>query len=84
MQVEGSMQKGIKIVAQTEIKAGTELTIQYNSLIMGRRKRRDLFRKVWFFHCKCVRCLDATEMGSFLNALQCQTCPNSKRGEDPY
>ena len=60
---------------------GTELTIQYNSLLMGKRKRQELFGKVWFFHCKCPRCQDATEMGSFLSALSCQLCPKTKPSE---
>merc|ERR1712079_732543 len=40
--------KALEIRAQTHIKAGTELTIQYNHLLMGRRSRRESFRQGWF------------------------------------
>jgi hypothetical protein len=69
----------MEIRAQVPIKVGTELTIQYNSLLLGNRKRRELFRNIWYFDCKCSRCSDATEMGSYLNGLACQLC--AKGGE---
>ena len=61
--------------------AGTELNFSYNHLMMGRLSRRESFRQGWFFDCKCSRCCDATEMGSFLNALLCPLCPANERGE---
>ena len=63
------------------MKAGSELSIQYNHLMMGRRSRRESFRQGWFFDCKCCRCSDATEMGSYVNALLCQLCPPDERGK---
>ena len=128
--------RGLEIRAQVPIKAGTELSIQYNTLVLGHRKRRQLFRQgqskectcwetsfgrkplkgtvwetqvfaklwdmhnihnffkrvsilsfrltkqqklVWFFDCQCVRCCDATEMGSYLNGLVCQECAKLKK-----
>ena len=63
------------------LQAGTELNFSYNHLMMGCRSRRESFRQVWFFDCKCARCCDATEMGSFLNGLLCPLCPANERGE---
>jgi len=57
-----------------------ELNFSYNHLMMGRLSRRESFRQGWFFDCKCSRCCDATEMGSFLNALLCPLCPANERG----
>ena len=37
--------RGLEIRAQIAIKRGTELSIQYNTLVLGHRKRRELFRK---------------------------------------
>ena len=37
--------RGLEIRAQIAIKKGTELSIQYNTLVLGHRKRRQLFRK---------------------------------------
>jgi len=37
--------RGLEIRAQVPIKAGTELSIQYNTLVLGHRKRRQLFRQ---------------------------------------
>ena len=65
--------EGIEIRAQKEIKRGEELTIQYQSLFTGSRKRREMFKKVWYFDCECRRCQDPSELGSYLNAF---ICPN--------
>ena len=65
---------GIDIRAQTSIQEGEEITIQYQSLFSGSRKRREKFRDVWFFDCHCVRCQDPSELKSFLNAFQCHAC----------
>ena len=62
---------GIEIRAQREIKKGEELTIQYQSLFTGSRKRREMFRRVWYFDCECRRCQDPSELGSYLNAFIC-------------
>ena len=64
---------GIEIRAQKDIKKGEELTIQYQSLFTGSRKRRERFKNVWYFYCECRRCQDASELGSCLNAF---ICPN--------
>ena len=37
--------RGLEIRAQIAIKRGTELSIQYNTLVLGHRKRRELFRR---------------------------------------
>ena len=36
--------RGLEIRTQIAIKEGTELAIQYNALVLGHRKRRELFR----------------------------------------
>ena len=62
---------GIEIRAQRRIMKGEELTIQYQSLFTGSRKRREMFKRVWYFDCECPRCQDPSELGSYLNAFVC-------------
>ena len=40
-------------------------------------RRREDIRKFWFFDCKCKRCSDSTELGSYMSAVTCFAC---KRG----
>ena len=64
-------QHGIEIRAQSTIQEGEEITIQYQTLISGSRKRREKFRDIWFFDCQCPRCRDPSERGSYLNGFKC-------------
>lgn len=65
----------MKVYSQDSILAGQEITITYINLLNDTTERRDLL-KAWHFTCSCSRCLDATELGSFIGALKCQNCPN--------
>ena len=57
--------------AQKPIKKGEEITIQYISFMYGHLRRRKDIKACWFFDCNCQRCLDPTEMGSFMSAVRC-------------
>lgn len=37
-------------------------------------RRREDIRRFWFFDCKCQRCADATELGSYMSAVVCFVC----------
>ncbi len=54
--------------------AGEELTIEYTSGLQGTASRRRGLVDNWLFNCGCARCLDPTELGSFLSALRCFKC----------
>ena len=55
----------------------TLLNMSNNSFLAGNMRRREDIRKFWFFDCKCKRCSDSTELGSYMSAVTCFAC---KRG----
>jgi len=66
--------KTLALQAKTKIKAGEEFTISYISTLQGSLKRRMKLHDKWFFDCRCPRCMDPTELGSFTSAHLCQVC----------
>ena len=46
--------------------------ISSDNQMVGTRRRRRLFRDIWFFDCRCRRCSDPSENGSFLNGFKCR------------
>ena len=63
--------------AQVDIKEGEEITIQYISFLFGNSRRRGEISSCWMFECRCPRCLDTTELGSFMSAVLCSSCKGS-------
>ncbi|XP_013134065.1 PREDICTED: protein msta, isoform B-like [Papilio polytes] len=61
------------------IKAGCEIFTCYTGLLWGTPARRIHLYKTKHFLCKCERCADPTERGTFLAALKCFSaeCPGS-------
>ena len=55
----------IKVRAQTSIKKGDEIAIQYLSFMFGHLRRKKTIQSYWFFTCACPRCQDPTELGLF-------------------
>ena len=64
----------VTVRAQSAIKKGQEITIQYISFVYGHLKRKRQITNCWLFECQCKRCLDPTEMGSNLSAVKCKAC----------
>ena len=64
----------LHLVAQTDIKAGEEITIQYMTPMLGNVQRQQKIRKNWYFDCSCVRCSDSSELGTNLSGVVCQVC----------
>ena len=71
---EGLINPKICVKAHRDIEAGEEITIQYVTSILGTHKRRKKLRSEWYFDCKCVRCSDATECGTFVSGVVCEVC----------
>jgi len=61
----------IAVQAQTEIKEGDEIVINYVPFIIGTIGRNKKLQKNWYFKCSCQRCSDPTENGSNLSSLRC-------------
>ncbi|CAH4014057.1 unnamed protein product [Pieris brassicae] len=59
------------VKAVKPIASGTEITTCYSGLLWGTPARRLHLFKTKHFWCKCERCNDATERGTFLAALKC-------------
>jgi len=68
--------KKIAVQAQTDIKEGEEIVINYVTFIQGTHLRREKLKQVWKFDCVCDRCKDPTELNSHLSSLKCGKCEN--------
>jgi len=64
----------IAVQAQTDIKQGEEIVINYVTFILGTIMRNTKLQKNWYFKCACQRCSDPTEFGSHLSSLRCPKC----------
>jgi len=64
----------IAVQAQTDIKEGEEIVINYVPFIVGTMLRNRKLQKNWYFKCTCPRCSDPTELGSHLSSLRCPKC----------
>ncbi|XP_013168523.1 PREDICTED: protein msta, isoform A-like isoform X2 [Papilio xuthus] len=67
------------VKAVKPIQAGCEIFTCYTGLLWGTPARRIHLYKTKHFLCKCDRCADPTERGTFLAALKCFSgeCPGS-------
>ena len=63
-----------RLYSQKMITAGDELTITYINLMRGTLERNEQLRHQWKFSCSCPRCLDPTELETYIGALKCPYC----------
>lgn len=61
----------ITVRAAVNIKKGDHITTMYTHALWGTQARREHLRETKYFTCKCTRCSDPTELGSYLSALRC-------------
>lgn len=68
-----SMTDGFKIVVTSgrDIKKGEHLKTSYTHTLWGTFARRDHLLQNKYFKCKCERCSDKTELGTYFSALKC-------------
>ncbi|KAL1494356.1 hypothetical protein ABEB36_009968 [Hypothenemus hampei] len=66
----------LTIRASIHIPAGYPITLSYAYTLQGTQKRREHLLENKFFECKCRRCTDPTELGTFTGALICPKCEN--------
>ena len=66
----------ILIKSSMPISAGDMITVCYSNQysIFGTSKREEMFRSIGGFTCKCRRCLDPSELGSFTSGVLCEHC----------
>ncbi|XP_053670251.1 SET domain-containing protein SmydA-8-like [Anopheles nili] len=70
--------KGMKLTfkAGRDIEKGEHLTTTYTHSLWGTQLRRDHLQTNKCFACKCKRCADPTELGTYLSALRCVAMEN--------
>ena len=61
----------IQVKAVRRIQAGEEITARYGGLNLGQPRRAQLLSDHWRFSCRCSRCSDPTEFGTFNSAILC-------------
>lgn len=73
------------VKAAKHIHAGAEILTCYSGMLWGTPARRTYLFKTKHFLCKCDRCADPTERGTFLSGLKCLApdCPGSMIPIDP-
>ena len=64
-------QERIQVKASRRILAGEEITARYGGLNLGQPRRAQLLSDHWRFSCRCSRCSDPTELGTFNSAILC-------------
>lgn len=79
----------INVIATTNIKYKDPITISYVEPSCGTLERRAYLLDNFYFSCKCSRCRDPTEIGTYLSSVKCtsDSCKNgwliSKNPIDP-
>eukprot|EP00096_Caligus_rogercresseyi_P012366 TRINITY_DN5148_c0_g1_i1.p1 TRINITY_DN5148_c0_g1~~TRINITY_DN5148_c0_g1_i1.p1 ORF type:complete len:543 (-),score=128.12 TRINITY_DN5148_c0_g1_i1:82-1710(-) len=64
----------IDIYASVPIKRSSRITFNYCSPLDDFSQRQRSLRENKFFVCKCERCEDSSELGTFSSSLLCQAC----------
>jgi len=64
----------VTLRARRLIEEGEEITISYLPTIFGVPKRKTHIEEEWYFQCRCTRCSDVTEFGTYVSALKCIHC----------
>ena len=59
-----------EVRANTYITSGEEITDHYVTPSNGTMYRRTHLRDGWFFSCRCLRCQDMTEGGTYSSAFK--------------
>ncbi|XP_053611002.1 SET domain-containing protein SmydA-8 isoform X2 [Plodia interpunctella] len=76
----------VKVVVPVE--KGNHITTMYSHALWGTQARRQHLKDTKYFACRCLRCSDPTEFGTYLSAMKClgdgnQVCDGIHLPEDP-
>ncbi|XP_074040747.1 SET domain-containing protein SmydA-8 [Leptinotarsa decemlineata] len=61
----------ITIKAALPIQSGEHISTMYTHCLWGTQARREHLRETKYFDCHCKRCVDPTELNTYLSALKC-------------
>ena len=67
----------LELVSTSPIKKGEIICVTYTQTLWGTLARRMHLKKSKCFDCACGRCSDATELGTYLGAINCFKCKKS-------
>jgi len=72
---------GFKMTMRSVVKIpkGSDITHSYTEPLDSILTRKALLRLGKFFECECVRCCDASEMGTYTSALVCHKCDKARQ-----
>ena len=77
----------IVVRATVPIAKGTKICLNYTEPLWGTWKRQFDLEETRFAACRCQRCIDPMELGSFASGISCDHCPNQEGvlvPEDPF
>ncbi|XP_021942369.1 protein msta [Zootermopsis nevadensis] len=67
----------LKLVSTVPIKKGEIICVTYTQTLWGTLERRAHLKQSKCFDCTCLRCSDATELGTYIGAINCSQCKKS-------
>uniref|UniRef100_A0A1B0B1W6 MYND-type domain-containing protein n=1 Tax=Glossina palpalis gambiensis TaxID=67801 RepID=A0A1B0B1W6_9MUSC len=78
----------ISVIAGRTIQKGEHLKIMYSNILWNTHMRNEHLAITKHFHCKCERCSDPTELGTYFSALNCvsateEPCDGIQLPKDP-
>ncbi|XP_066249771.1 SET domain-containing protein SmydA-8-like isoform X1 [Euwallacea similis] len=66
----------LTVRASTEIPKGHPITLSYAYTLQNTQRRREHLLENKFFECRCKRCSDPSELGTYCGSLLCPKCDN--------
>ena len=67
----------LELVSTVSIKKGEIISVTYTQTLWATLARRTHLKQSKCFDCTCRRCSDATELGTYIGALNCSQCYKS-------
>lgn len=67
----------LKLVSTVPIRKGEIICVTYTQTLWGTLSRRAHLKQSKCFDCTCLRCSDATELGTYIGAINCSQCKKS-------
>ncbi|XP_075166937.1 SET and MYND domain containing, arthropod-specific, member 5 [Haematobia irritans] len=68
----------ISVIAGRDIAAGEHIKIMYTNMLWATSMRHEHLQITKHFRCKCERCSDPTELGTYFSAMKCAGDANKK------
>ncbi|XP_055386362.1 SET domain-containing protein SmydA-8 isoform X2 [Condylostylus longicornis] len=64
----------VRLRAMVDLKKGQQLNHSYTYTLDGTAARQEHLKAGKYFVCKCERCSDPTELGTYFSSLKCKEC----------